>query len=89
MDLTPSVILSCGVSASMFVVSCGVAVGLCRRLMHREEMIEEEVVMPTVPEPRRVLNDRLNRELGRSWAPTRETRRDFSTPEGGVPGNDV
>jgi len=57
--------------------------------MHREEIIEEEVVMPTVPEPRRVLNDRLNRELGRSWAPTRETRRDFSTPEGGVPGNDV
>jgi len=57
--------------------------------MYREEIIEEEVVMPTVPEPRRVLNDRLNRELGRSWAPTRETRRDFSTPGGGVSGNDV
>jgi hypothetical protein len=75
--MNPWLVVAWGVSVSIFVIACGIAVGLYRRLSYQEvveeEEVEEEAVAP--PNVEAQLMDRLNAELSRSWA-VRPSRRE-------------
>jgi hypothetical protein len=75
--MNPWLVVAWGVAVSIFVIACGIAVGLYRRLSYQEvveeEEVEEEAVAP--PNVEAQLMDRLNAELSRSWA-VRPSRRE-------------
>ena len=76
--MNPWLVVAWGVSVSIFVIACGIAVGLYRRssyqeVVEEEEEVEKEAVVP--PNVEAQLMDRLNAELSRSWA-VRPSRRD-------------
>jgi hypothetical protein len=76
--MNPWLVVAWGISVSIFVIACGIAVGMYRRLSYQEvieeeEEVEEEVVPP--PNVEAQLMDRLNAELSRSWA-VRPSRRE-------------
>jgi hypothetical protein len=76
--MNPWLVVAWGVSVSIFVIACGIAVGLYRRLSYQEVVEEEEEVEKEAVAPPNVeaqLMDRLNAELSRSWA-VRPSRRE-------------